>query len=60
MGAIIFVDFYFMKKLGLADEYAFRKNIGINVAVLFAWLVPVAVGLYLIFWQEVFAAYAPE
>lgn len=58
MGAIIFVDFYFMKKLGLADEYAFRKNIGINVAVLFAWLVPVAVGLYLIFWQEVFAAYA--
>lgn len=58
MGAIIFVDFYFMKKLGLADEYAFRKNVGINVAVLFAWLVPVAVGLYLIFWQEVFAAYA--
>lgn len=58
MGAIIFVDFYFMKKLGLTDEYALRKNIGVNVAVLVAWLLPVAVGLYLIFWQDFFAAYA--
>ena len=58
MGAIIVVDFYFMKKLGLVDEYALKNHIAVNVAVLIAWLLPVAVGLYLIFWQDVFAAYA--
>lgn len=58
MGAIIFVDFYFMRKFGLSDEYAARTNQQISVAVLLAWLVPVAVGLYLIFQVEIFAAYA--
>ncbi len=58
MGAVIFVDFYFMKKIGLRDEYAQRTGSSFNVAVLVAWLLPVSVGLYLIFWQGVFAAYA--
>ncbi len=58
MGAIIFADFYVMKKLGLADEYASKNNIAINMAVLVAWLLPVAIGLYLILWQGVFAVYA--
>jgi NCS1 family nucleobase:cation symporter-1 len=58
MGAVIFVDFYLMKKFGLRDEYATHSGVGINVAVLVAWLLPVAVGLYLIFAQGLFAAYA--
>ena len=58
MGAVIFVDFYLMKKLGLRDEYATHSGTQVNVAVMIAWLLPVAVGLYLIFWQGLFAAYA--
>lgn len=58
MGAIIFVDFYLMRHLGLADEYARKAKVPLNVAVLVAWLVPVGTGLYLIFGQGLFAAYA--
>ncbi|MGB7344126.1 MAG: hypothetical protein WBD20_07925 [Pirellulaceae bacterium] len=58
MGAVIFVDFYLMKKFGLREEYADQSGVQINVAVLIAWLLPVAVGLYLIFAQGLFAAYA--
>lgn len=58
MGAVVFVDFYLMKKCGLTDEYARHSGTRINVAVLIAWLLPVVVGLYLIFWQGLFAAYA--
>lgn len=58
MGAVIFVDYYLMRKFGLTDEYAKRSGAKVNVAVLVAWLLPVTVGLYLIFWQGVFAAYA--
>jgi purine-cytosine permease-like protein len=58
MGAVVFVDFYLMKKFGLADDYALRTGSSVNAAVLIAWLLPVSVGLYLIFWQGLFAAYA--
>ena len=58
MGAVIFVDYWLMKKFGLANEYAAKTGSSINAAVLIAWLLPVAVGLYLIFWQGIFAAYA--
>ncbi|TWU56646.1 hypothetical protein Poly51_25620 [Rubripirellula tenax] len=58
MGAIIFVDFYFMKRFGLRDEYAAHNKIAINAAVLIAWLLPVAIGIYMIFAQGLFAAYA--
>ena len=58
MGAVIFVDFYLMKRFGLADEYADRTGISVNLAVLISWLLPVAVGLYLIFSRGLFAAYA--
>jgi NCS1 family nucleobase:cation symporter-1 len=58
MGAIVFVDYWLMKKFGLQDEYAYRNRSLISVAVLVAWLLPVAVGLYLIFQQDLFAAYA--
>jgi NCS1 family nucleobase:cation symporter-1 len=58
MGAIIFVDYWLMRKFGLQDEYAHRKGSPISIAVLVAWLLPVAVGLYLIFEHDLFAAYA--
>jgi len=47
-----------MKQFGLKDEYATHAGLQVNVAVLVAWLLPVAIGLYLIFWQGLFAAYA--
>jgi NCS1 family nucleobase:cation symporter-1 len=58
MGAVIFVDFYLMKKFGLRDEYASVSGTKVNIAVMVAWLLPVVVGLYLIFAQGLFAAYA--
>lgn len=58
MGAVILVDFYLMRRLGMQDEYALRTGKSVNVAVLIAWLLPVALGLYFIFWQNLFAAYA--
>jgi NCS1 family nucleobase:cation symporter-1 len=58
MGAVIFVDYWLLKKFGMQDEYAEKTGQGINVAVLVSWLLPVAVGLYLIFGQGIFAAYA--
>ncbi len=57
MGAVIFVDFYLMRRFGLTDEYATHAHTRINPAVLVAWLLPVAVGLYLIFERGIFAAY---
>ena len=57
MGAVVFVDYWLMHRFGLADEYAARTE-SANAAALIAWLLPVSVGLYLIFWRGVFAAYA--
>ena len=57
MGAVIFVDYHLMDRFGLEDEYAMRTSTDFNLAVLVAWLLPVVVGLYMIFWQGVFAAY---
>ncbi len=58
MGAVVFVDFYLTKRFGLNDEYAARTGSSFNVAVIIAWLLPVAAGLYLIFAKGIFAAYA--
>lgn len=58
MGAIVFVDFYLMKRFGLREEYANQVGLRFNFAVLVAWLLPVSVGLYFIEVQHVFAAYA--
>ena len=58
MGAVIFVDYYLISRIGLVPEYADRTKSSINPAVLIAWLFPVSVGLYMIFWQGLFAAYA--
>ncbi len=58
MGAVIFVDFYLMNKFGLREEYAVHSGTQFNLAVLIAWMLPVACGLMLIFWHGLFAAYA--
>lgn len=58
MGAIIFVDFYFMRKFGLTDEHALKSKSKISWPAMIAWLLPVAIGLYLILVQGIFAAYA--
>lgn len=57
MGAVIFVDYWLIRRFGLADEYAERTR-GANIAVMIAWLLPVSVGLYFILARGLFAAYA--
>lgn len=57
MGAIIFVDFWFLRRAGLREEYAFATGSSFNPSVVIAWILPVAVGLWLIFQKGVFAAY---
>ncbi len=49
MGAVIFVDFYLMRKFGLSDEYATHAKSSFNPAVFLAWGIPVTVGLILIY-----------
>lgn len=58
MGAVIFVDYYWMKRFGLRDEFAAYSGTRVNLAVLFAWLLPVAAGMVLIVRYDLFAAYA--
>jgi purine-cytosine permease-like protein len=58
MGAVIFVDYYFMNKFGMRDEYAQRVGTALNFPVLIAWVLPVSIGLYLILFNNLFAAYA--
>ena len=57
MGAVIVVDHYLISKFGLTEAYAAKRGLRCNFAVLLAWVLPVLVGLYLIFCKGVFAAY---
>ena len=57
MGAVIFVDHHLSKRFDFRREYALKHGITLSVPALVAWLLPVCVGLYLIFQQGVFAAY---
>lgn len=56
MGAILFVDFWILRKEG-RDEFAHRQGRAFNWTVLVSWLLPVAAGLHLIFRNDVFAAF---
>jgi cytosine/uracil/thiamine/allantoin permease len=42
MGAVIFVDFWLLKKLGLQDEYAARTNSVFNLAAFLTWALTLA------------------
>ncbi|HEY9171335.1 MAG TPA: hypothetical protein VI136_03520 [Verrucomicrobiae bacterium] len=46
VGAVIVVDHYLAKRVGIASEPAMRSGSPFNGAVLLAWLIPVAVGLW--------------
>ena len=59
VGAIIAIDFFFARKLGLVSDPAERSGSSFNWAVLLAWLIPVAVGMYLYKSQDVFPSYLP-
>lgn len=58
MGGVIFVNHYLAKKMNFKQDYADENGSGFNVAVLIAWLIPVALGLYFIFEKGLFPAYA--
>jgi purine-cytosine permease-like protein len=57
VGAIIIVDFFFAKRLGLPTDPASRSGSHFNAAVLFAWLLPVGVAMYLYKAHGVFASF---
>jgi purine-cytosine permease-like protein len=38
MGAIVFVDFYLLEKIGLAQNYAERRGLKFNLAAGLAWV----------------------
>lgn len=43
MGAVIFVDFWIIRRFGLQDNYALRSGKGFNLAAGLAWFVTLAV-----------------
>jgi nucleobase:cation symporter-1, NCS1 family len=59
VGAIIVVDHFFARRLGMATDPAFKSGSSFNKSVLLAWLIPVSVGMYLHFKLDVFASYLP-
>lgn len=46
VGAIIVVDHYLARRLGLPTEYAAKTGTSFNIAVLLAWLIPVVAALW--------------
>lgn len=46
IGAVIVVDHFLAKKVGIANEPAVKSGSSFNIAVLLAWVIPVAVGLW--------------
>ncbi|WPJ97292.1 hypothetical protein SH580_06170 [Coraliomargarita algicola] len=59
MGAIIFADWSFSRRVGITQFYAERHGILYNPSVLLAWLIPVAVALYFIVGKGGTAWYFP-
>jgi len=48
MGAVVFADFWLSRRCGIQPEHARHAGVGVSKSVLFAWLIPVGVSLYLI------------
>ncbi len=57
VGAIIVIDHYFARRLGLTSDWAERTRSSFNVAALLAWVLPVAVFFYLYKSYNIFASY---
>lgn len=53
------VDHFFAEKLGIAIDPAEKSGSTFNIAVLFAWLLPVGVAMFAYLYFEVFASYLP-
>ncbi|AKD05382.1 membrane protein [Pontibacter korlensis] len=53
MGAIIFIDFYVIPKLGLTRNYASEAKIKFNIAAGVTWLSTLALCLFLNFYQGI-------
>lgn len=49
MGAVVFIDFWLIKRLGLKDNYAERKGLSFNWAAGIAWIATFAICLALVF-----------
>jgi len=61
MGAVIFIDFWLIRKLGLRDNYAEATGMDINWAAAAAWLVTLAVCVFLVLrgYTEIFFVSLP-
>ncbi len=53
MGAIIFADWYFARKMGFQQFAAEKNGTRFNMAVVLAWLIPVLIATYFIQFQGV-------
>ena len=45
MGAVIFIDFYVLKRFGLSDFYAEKAGVKLNWAAASAWIITLIIGL---------------
>ena len=59
IGAIIIVDHFLADRFGIPRDPAAKSGVGFNWIVLVAWLVPVAMALWLYQERGVFASYLP-
>jgi NCS1 family nucleobase:cation symporter-1 len=59
IGAIIVVDHFLADRLGIERDPAEHHGLAFNMSVLVAWLVPVAIAMYLYRAHGVFASYLP-
>ena len=59
VGAIIIVDHFWAKKLGIQTDPAEKSRLAINWIVLIAWLVPVAAGMAAYWKLGLFPSYLP-
>jgi len=57
VGAIILVDTYLSRRLGLTPAWAAATGKHFNVAALLAWVIPVGIGAYFYLRQGVFASF---
>lgn len=59
VGAIIVVDHYLAKRCGIATEPAAQGRMKFNIAVLLAWVIPVAIALAIAHAQNIPAFFLP-
>ncbi|MFO1064985.1 MAG: hypothetical protein U0892_14065 [Pirellulales bacterium] len=59
VGAIIIVDHYFAKSLGIPQDPAEQSGSSFNWIVLISWLIPVAIAMALFKYADVFPSYLP-